>query len=365
MQQSVFRQLVISLGLAAFVVALSGCGTTRRTDTARTATEQMLLSDAIDRAVSRIDFGLLAGKPVFFDTTYLGSTVDKDYLISTLRQHMLACGCVLRDKKDDALLIVEVRAGTIGTDRHDLLFGTPATSVSLGGLSPVGAPTSVPEIALAKRTDQLGVAKIGVFAYERESGQPVWQSGSDVVASRSRDLWVFGTGPFQRGTIYDRTQFAGDELRVPLVSGSNTDKRPPVRVARERVFNSNIGNRDGKEGASSTAGKSGNNNEQVADTKSDKNDAKKNSGDGAGFVSPAAFEYLSPFDRKVEDRAVRSDDVKKLSDRHAEGKSEPALLPREPSTAVRSQFDSVWQPTAAELKADSRWPAASNREPRN
>jgi hypothetical protein len=47
---------------------------------------------------------------------------------------------------------------------------------------------------------------------------------------------VFGTGPFQRGNVYGGTKFAGDDLRVPLVS-SNNDKQPPVRVARERVFN--------------------------------------------------------------------------------------------------------------------------------
>jgi hypothetical protein len=226
---------VVALFLAAACCA--GCGTTRRSDTARTATEQMLLSDAVDRAVSRIDFGLMAGKEVFLDNSYLGSTVDKEYITSTLRQHMLACGCILKDKKEDAKFVVEARAGAIGTDRHDLLFGVPATSVSFGALVPIpGMPTQLPEIALAKRTDQMGVAKIAVFAYERDTGIPVWQSGTDAIASQSRDLWVFGAGPFQRGNIYDGPMFAGEELHVPLVGNKN--KKPPVRVARERTFNS-------------------------------------------------------------------------------------------------------------------------------
>jgi hypothetical protein len=196
--------------LCALALFCAGCGTTRRTDTSRTATEQLLLADAIDRSVSRIDFGLLAGREIYLDNSYLGSAVDKEYITSTLRQHMLACGCVLKDKKDEADFVVEVRAVAVGTDRHDLLFGTPSTSVSLGAFSPVpGAPPAqVPEIALAKRTDQIGVAKIAVFAYERATGVPVWQSGSDVVASKARDLWVFGTGPYQRGNIYDGTKFA-------------------------------------------------------------------------------------------------------------------------------------------------------------
>ena len=48
------RQIVHSLvpcWLFVGGLALNGCGTTRSTDTNRTATEQLLISDAIDRAV--------------------------------------------------------------------------------------------------------------------------------------------------------------------------------------------------------------------------------------------------------------------------------------------------------------------------
>ena len=223
-------------------LCLTGCGTTRWTDTKRTATEQMLVSDAIDRAVSRIDFRLLAGKSVFLDTSYLGDTVDKEYLTSTLRQQMVCSGCVLKEKRDQATFIVEARAGSVGTDRHDLLYGIPAISLPTFS-APVGGtnlPSALPEVALARRTDQQAVAKIAVFAYHRETGAPVWQSGADIVASKARDLWVFGAGPFQRGNIYDRPQFAGDDFHVPLVSDDDdpANKLRPVRVSQERLFKS-------------------------------------------------------------------------------------------------------------------------------
>jgi hypothetical protein len=54
-----------------------GCGTTRVTDTQRTATEQLLVSNAIDQAVSQLDFRILAGKPIYFDAQYLTSSVDR------------------------------------------------------------------------------------------------------------------------------------------------------------------------------------------------------------------------------------------------------------------------------------------------
>ena len=232
------RRNVSSLLLGSVICcAALGCGTTRWSDTSRTATEQMLLSDAVERSIARMDFTVLQGKTVYLDAKYLDGVTDSKFVISTMRQHMLASGCALKDNLGEAEFVVEARAGTIGTDRSDLLFGMPA--INLGGISPVpGVPTAIPEIALARRTDQKGVAKIAVFAYHRESGRPVWQSGSDLVASKARDLWVFGAGPFQKGTIYEGTQFAGGNLAVPLVTDNKEDEMPdPVEVQSENTFN--------------------------------------------------------------------------------------------------------------------------------
>jgi hypothetical protein len=63
-------------------------------------------------------------------------------------------------------------------------------------------PAAIPEIPLAKRREQRGVAKIAVFAYRRDTGEPVWQSGLAKDESNAKNLWVFGAGPFRRGTIY-------------------------------------------------------------------------------------------------------------------------------------------------------------------
>ena len=57
--------------LALVLGVTAGCGTTRVTNTQRTATEQLLISNAVDQSVSQLDFRVLAGKPVFFDAQYL------------------------------------------------------------------------------------------------------------------------------------------------------------------------------------------------------------------------------------------------------------------------------------------------------
>ena len=51
----------------AMLVMLAGCGSTLTSNTPRTATEQLLISDAIDRTVESLDFSPLADETVFFD----------------------------------------------------------------------------------------------------------------------------------------------------------------------------------------------------------------------------------------------------------------------------------------------------------
>src|SRR5262249_17361485 len=114
------------------------------------------------------------------------------------------------------------------------------------GYLPAGSAT-IPEIALVKRTNQQGVCKIAAFAYDRMSGRPVWQSGNRKIASRAKDIWVMGAGPFQRGTIYEGTAFAGEKFNVPLVG-----EEEPISdssVASNKVFLSQEPQRTGVENA--------------------------------------------------------------------------------------------------------------------
>jgi hypothetical protein len=206
----------------------AGCGTTRT----RTATEQLLMSDAVDRSVAQIDFSPLRGKQVYFDTRYITGIkgqhfVNAEYIISSLRQQILASGCLLEDTIEKAEYVIEGRCGALGTDGHEITYGVPASSGLSNAASLVpGVPhvPLIPEISVARREDNRAAAKIGVFAYHRESRLPVWQAGVTVSTSNAKDIWLFGAGPFQTGTIYDGPQFAGNRLRMPLV---HDDEEPP------------------------------------------------------------------------------------------------------------------------------------------
>jgi len=192
------------------ITIASGCGTTRWSDSKRTATEQLLISSAVEQAVMQLDMRPLAGQSVYLDTKILDDVTDGKYLASALKHQLLASGCRLAPAQDAADVIVEARAGAIGTDRNDVLLGLPATNVSV-----MGNGTSIPELALFKRTDQRGVAEVNLFAYERASGRAVWQSGLARVDSNTRDRWMLGTGPFQDGDIHERMEFAGERVLLP------------------------------------------------------------------------------------------------------------------------------------------------------
>lgn len=189
----------------------TGCGTTRISDTLRTGTEQLLLSNAVERAVNDMDFSVLQGKDVYFDPQYLKGVSDEGYIISTIRQRLLAEGAYLKGTRDEATYVVEARAGTVGTNRQDVLIGVPQVTLPTGALTP-GVPSAIPEIPLAKKTQQRGIVKLAAFAYNQQTGQAVWQSGTYPIIADARDTWILGTGPFQRGSIYTGTNFAGQRM---------------------------------------------------------------------------------------------------------------------------------------------------------
>jgi hypothetical protein len=220
------------LWLAAWMlggVLFCGCGTTQ----SQSATQQLLLSDAVDRAVARIDFRPLTGHSVFLDDRYVQTLrtqgvgfVNADYIVSSLRQQMLAADCQLQDRVDTADFVVEVRIGALGMDGHEVTYGIPPNSPLNNAVNAVpNSPNlSIPEIAFAKRNDQMGAAKVAVFAYDRDSRTPVWQSGTSVAISDAKNVWVLGAGPFQRGTIYNGTRFAGSRLNIPLAQAKSHER---------------------------------------------------------------------------------------------------------------------------------------------
>ncbi|MGL6195661.1 MAG: DUF6655 family protein [Thermoguttaceae bacterium] len=231
------------------LLVVCGCGTTKWTDTSRTATEQLLISHAIDHTIEQFDFSPLSGKKVYIDPESVSATTDSKYLCAAIKEHIASYGAKLCEKKEEAEFVAELRAGAVGTDRNDLLYGVPAFTVPTFGIGSSGiSGASFPEIAFAKKTNQRAVCKIAVFVYHRDTGQPLWCSGNRLSEGNAKSTWVLGAGPFNKGSIYKGTEFQGSQLPT-LVGG--TDEETPQPLASERYFlpptNDNKENGDSEE----------------------------------------------------------------------------------------------------------------------
>jgi hypothetical protein len=192
----------ISASFLAAALCLTGCGINK----SRLATEQLVVSEAVDKAVATIDFSTLSGKRVYFDTQYLdginmGPNGNVKYVISSLRQQMMAYDLRLQEKPETAEFIVEGRIGVLANDGYEVTYGIPgnaaaaSATVLLPTPVPVPAP-GMPELSLGRRNHQAGTAKVGLFAYDRITREPVWQAGVKRGASDVRDTWFLGLGPY-------------------------------------------------------------------------------------------------------------------------------------------------------------------------
>jgi len=203
--------------LALLVVLIScGCTNMKTTNTARTSTEQMLVSNAVDQALDKIDFRAFSGHAVFLDEKYV-DCVDKAYLVGSIRHRLLHVGCRLVDKAEDAEIVMEPRSGSVGTTNSETYIGIP--ELTLPGL------LAVPEVRVATKSRQIGVAKIGIAAYDSKTRTSLGAGGTTLAESDDTNFSFFGVGPFQSGTIRNEV------TRSTSGNAGITRTQIPVQVA--------------------------------------------------------------------------------------------------------------------------------------
>jgi len=222
-----YKTLKTLLSCIAFT-PLVGCASSRTSDTARTATEQVLLSNAIDRSLNNVSFDQLSGRKVFIDDKYLDS-VDKGYVMGSLRHKTLAAGGQLAKDADSADLVIEPRSGGIGTDSEDSFIGIPKMSLP-------GTALSLPDVKFISRTTQLGTAKIGLVAYDPKTGTSFGLGGQSTAVTQHDDKYVLGMGPFRSGAVrQERENAIGYESPTGAIASLTGQK--PARLAKRSPVN--------------------------------------------------------------------------------------------------------------------------------
>jgi hypothetical protein len=206
--------------LTLLALFLCGCGTTRRTDSPRTATEQLLISGAVDQALENVRLDALKGTKVFLDEKYAKAPLDLEYVLFSVREKLLLEGALLVPSEDQADVVVQVAIGALGTDRYEVLVGMPEVH-SLGYISPdFPLPPALPEVPLLKAMNQHGVAKIRILAYRRNTGQLIALSGdAGMSTTHNRSTWFVGIGPIEEGMGRDHPSLAGKPIPLPSIPG--------------------------------------------------------------------------------------------------------------------------------------------------
>lgn len=231
------RMIVVSC-----LLIFSGCSAAVQ----RSGTEQLLLSDSIDRAIDQLDLSPLAGRKVYLDTEYMKAFkgpniyINTDYIISALRQKLTTTGCLTQATRLEADYVIEARIGALGTDSMEVTYGIPSSNglgTAATALTGVPAVPAIPEISVGKRNGVKGISKVVVFAYHRETSVPVWQSGSAIARSDARDSWFLGVGPLTRGSVYNGTLLAGNRINSPFGQKKNkTEEARPLTMGDKHSY---------------------------------------------------------------------------------------------------------------------------------
>lgn len=209
-------RILLTMAAPALLFLLSGCASTVTSNTARTAKEQMLLSNAVDHSLNKVDFTPLYNQKVFVDEKYL-NCVDKEYVVGSVRHRVMRAGGKLMDKLEDADVVMEIRSGGVGTDTTEQFLGTP--EIALPGM------LTVPEVRLVERKSQFGYSKIGLVTYDAKSKEVLGDGGVALAQSDDNNWTVFGVGPFQEGSL------KRDVHRAQAVNPGMQRRQLPTTVA--------------------------------------------------------------------------------------------------------------------------------------
>lgn len=150
-------------------LTLTACASTTETNPGRTATEQLLLARASDRAVEGLILPLPAGSSIYVDETYFQGEGAR-YAISAIRAALSDAGFRLARTKDDADAVFEVRAGALSLEQMRRVFGIPEMRIPINETFNV---VSLPELSIYSHRDRVGVAEFSGFLYEAKTGAPL------------------------------------------------------------------------------------------------------------------------------------------------------------------------------------------------
>ncbi|SFD97946.1 hypothetical protein [Nitrosomonas sp. Nm166] len=167
------KKMVTMLCLSALIGLLSSCSTTQKiTNSSRTATEQLLISEAVMRSLPKqVDLPLPIPRGAIVKLDVTGMTTDKDMARAIIAGWLGLLGYAVQDGPENATHRINIVVDSLGTEMGSTFFGIPPIRASL-------IPISLPELALFKAEHQSGYAKFHLDVFEMSSGRFIASSSS-------------------------------------------------------------------------------------------------------------------------------------------------------------------------------------------
>jgi len=104
------------------------------TDSDRSATEQLLIAEAAERAVAAVQLPAVSGRPVSLEVVGLGPgkefALDLPYLKAALENRLLEEGALVVEPSD-AELLMTARVGALGTVARRFTLGLPYLGIGI------------------------------------------------------------------------------------------------------------------------------------------------------------------------------------------------------------------------------------------
>ena len=175
------------------VVSLSGCSATyEATKTPRTPTEQLLLTQSLQRTLIEAEVPISPGQTVAVET--VGLTADQAFVTAFIEKWLAREGLDLPKDGKEALM-ARVTLDAFGTLQDVTFFGIPQiTAVVL----------TIPEIAFYKAQKQLGMTRLSIDFIEKQTGRLI----------RSTPIYE-GDTYYNKYTVFVFVNFSDTDLLPP------------------------------------------------------------------------------------------------------------------------------------------------------
>ena len=195
------RGLTRAVVCASLLVLLTSCTIPREiTKTARSAIEQLLLSEALNRSLLGVTLPISVREPLYMEVTglqlgylsplvplpsvsasgetsttgtstggYFSPAGDLAFVRDAVATHLGVLGYRISKREEDASYLVRVVVQSFGTNQSTSFFGMPP-------IQSVLIPFSLPQLTVYQNLSQDGYVRYGVEVIERASGRLFYSS---------------------------------------------------------------------------------------------------------------------------------------------------------------------------------------------